>query len=109
MHAPTPLLSLEFCPSPAGLTTQVGFIRLAHLKCPKSGRPDFGWSISLRKSLLRRDGLPGQGPAMTDNRNTTVSESPAPNTVLQPPGCPRPRGFAYGILPPPEMLTAARI
>src|SRR5713101_5469436 len=32
-------------PSPAGLTTQVGFIRLAHLNLPKSGRPDFGWSI----------------------------------------------------------------
>ena len=31
--------------SPAGLTTQVGFIRLAHLECPKSGKPDFGWSI----------------------------------------------------------------
>src|ERR1700756_633703 len=25
--------------SPAGLTTQVGFIRLAYLKCPKSGEP----------------------------------------------------------------------
>src|SRR5262249_15037843 len=32
-------------PSPAGLTTQVGFIRLAHLIIPKSGKPDFGWSI----------------------------------------------------------------
>ena len=27
----------------------------------------------------------------------TVSETSAPNTVLQPPGWPRPRGFAYGI------------
>src|SRR5262249_6014853 len=32
-------------PSPAGLTTQAGFIRVAQLKCPKSGKPDFGWSI----------------------------------------------------------------
>jgi hypothetical protein len=37
--------------SPAGLTTQVGFIRPAHLKCPKSGKPDFGRSIILRKKL----------------------------------------------------------
>jgi len=41
---------------------------------------------------------------MTDNRNTTVSESPAPNTVLQPPGWPRPRGFAYGIRARGEMV-----
>src|SRR5215831_3935022 len=27
------------CASPPGLTMQVGFIRLAHLKCPKSGKP----------------------------------------------------------------------
>src|ERR687888_13607 len=51
--------------SPAGLTTQVGFIRLAHLKCPKSGKPDFGWSIILRKKLLRRRWIAGSSPAMT--------------------------------------------
>ena len=38
--------------SPAGLTTQVGFPRLAHLKRPKSGRPDFGWSIILGKNIF---------------------------------------------------------
>jgi hypothetical protein len=46
--------------SPAGLTTQVGFIRLAHLKCPKSGKPDFGWSIIFAKTSCEEDGLPGQ-------------------------------------------------
>jgi hypothetical protein len=40
--------------SPAGLTTQVGFIRLAHLKRPKSGKPDFGWSIVLRKTFFAK-------------------------------------------------------
>src|SRR2546425_9902940 len=44
--------------SPPGLTTQVGFTRLAHLKRPKSGRPDFGWSIILRKTFCEEDGLP---------------------------------------------------
>src|SRR5262249_43213286 len=34
--------------SPAGLTMQVGFIRLAYLKGPNSGKPEFGWSIALR-------------------------------------------------------------
>ena len=43
--------------SPAGLTTQVGFIRLAHLKCPKSGKPDFGWSILFLRSFCEDDGL----------------------------------------------------
>jgi hypothetical protein len=56
-------------PSPAGLTTQVGFIRLAHLKRPKSGKPDFGWSIILRKKLSAKKmdcrvkpGNDGEGP-----------------------------------------------
>jgi hypothetical protein len=40
-------------PSPAGLTTQVGFTRLAHLKRPKSGVPDFGWSILFVRTFLR--------------------------------------------------------
>jgi hypothetical protein len=30
----------------AGLTTQVGFIRLAHSRRPNSGKPEFVWSIS---------------------------------------------------------------
>jgi enamine deaminase RidA (YjgF/YER057c/UK114 family) len=34
----------------------------------------------------------------------TVSESPSPNTVLQPAGWPRPRGFAYGIRARGEMV-----
>src|SRR5262249_14573467 len=40
--------------SPAGLTMQVGFIRLAHLKCPKSGKPDFGWSICFARRLVAK-------------------------------------------------------
>ena len=40
--------------SPAGLTTQVGFIRLAHLKCPNSGRLELGWSINLRKKFFAK-------------------------------------------------------
>ena len=36
------------------MTTQVGFIRLAHLKRPKSGKPDFGWSIILRKNFFAK-------------------------------------------------------
>jgi hypothetical protein len=36
------------------LTSHVGFIRLAHLKCPKSGKPDFGWSIVLRKMICAK-------------------------------------------------------
>src|SRR5262249_47391801 len=40
--------------SPAGLTPQVGFIRLAHLKRPKSDKPDFGWSIFLRKNAFAK-------------------------------------------------------
>ena len=34
----------------------------------------------------------------------TVSESPSPNTVLQPASWPRPRGFAYGIRARGEMV-----
>src|SRR6476620_7133249 len=37
----------------------------------------------------------------------TVSESIAPNTVLQPPGWPRPQGFAYGIRARGEMVFVA--
>ena len=33
-----------------------------------------------------------------------MSETPAPNTVLQPPGWPRPRGFAHGIRARGEMV-----
>ena len=33
-----------------------------------------------------------------------VSETTAPNTVLQPPGWPRPRGFAYGMRACGEMV-----
>ena len=40
--------------SPAGLTTQVGFIRPAHLKCPKSGKPDFGWSVFFAGSVAKK-------------------------------------------------------
>src|SRR5262249_52954585 len=34
----------------------------------------------------------------------TVSENPAPNTVLQPPGWPQPKGFANGIRARGEMV-----
>src|SRR5262249_39107093 len=37
--------------SPAGLITQVGFIRLAHSKRSNSGLPEFEWSIVLRKKM----------------------------------------------------------
>src|SRR5260370_39539937 len=37
----------------------------AHLKRPKAGRPDFGWSIILRKNFLRRGWIAGSSPAMT--------------------------------------------
>src|SRR5258708_36715406 len=50
--------------SPAGLTTQVGFIRLAHLKRPKSGKPDFGWSIFFARCFAK-GWIAGSGPAMT--------------------------------------------
>src|SRR5215813_15158904 len=40
--------------SPAGLTTQVGFIRLAHSKRPNSGKPEFGRSIVLRKTFFAK-------------------------------------------------------
>ena len=35
------------------MTPQVGFTRRAHLKRPKSGRPDFGWSIFFVRTFLR--------------------------------------------------------
>src|SRR6516165_4205975 len=44
-------------PSPAGLTKQVGFIRLAHLKYPKSGKPDSGWSTFFARTFFEEDGL----------------------------------------------------
>ena len=51
---------------PAGLTTQVGFIRLAHYRCPNSGKPEFGWSIFFARLkgifasgwIARNSGLP---------------------------------------------------
>jgi hypothetical protein len=52
-------------PSPAGLTTQVGFTRLAHLKRPNSGVPDFGWSILFVRTFFRTGWIAGSGPAMT--------------------------------------------
>src|SRR5262249_62139131 len=55
--------------SPAGLTTQVGFIRLAHGKCPKSGKPDFGGSIIVRKKILRRGWMDGVSQAMMPIRD----------------------------------------
>jgi hypothetical protein len=62
---------------PAGLTTQVGFIRLAYLKRPKSGKPDFGWSIIFRKNFLRRRWMAGSSPAMTGARPLQSLQSPA--------------------------------
>src|SRR5260370_6883640 len=50
--------------SPAGLTMHVGFIRIGHLKGPKSGKPDFGWSIFFAKSFAKR-WIAGSSPAMT--------------------------------------------
>jgi enamine deaminase RidA (YjgF/YER057c/UK114 family) len=41
---------------------------------------------------VRFGSLPGDSKGIL-----TVSESIAPNTVLQPPGWPRPQGFAYGM------------
>src|SRR5260370_11613991 len=48
--------------SPAGLTTQVGSIRLAQLSCPKSDKPDFGWSIFFVETFCEVDGLAGSRP-----------------------------------------------
>jgi hypothetical protein len=49
---------------------QVGFIRLAHLKCPKSGKPDFGWSIFFARTLFAKEGwIAGSSPAMTPRTN----------------------------------------
>ena len=45
--------------SPAGLTTQVGFPRLAHSMRPKSDKPDFGGSIILGKKFFRRGWIAG--------------------------------------------------
>jgi hypothetical protein len=42
------------------LTTQVGFIRLAHLKDRNRVNPISGRSIILRKTSDEEDGLPGQ-------------------------------------------------
>jgi len=39
------------------------------LTLPKSGKPDFGWSIFFARSIYESDGLPGQArssPAMTN-------------------------------------------
>ena len=47
----------SYPPVTRGLTTQVGFIRLAFLRCPKSGQPDFGWSIFFAKTFCEGDGL----------------------------------------------------
>jgi hypothetical protein len=65
-------------PSPAGLTTQVGFIRLAHLERPKSGKPDFGWSILFVRTFLRTGWIAGSSPAMTTAIAARVSPSPGP-------------------------------
>src|SRR5262245_40059242 len=32
------------------------------LKCPKSGKPDFGWSIFFERRFREEDGLPGHKP-----------------------------------------------
>jgi hypothetical protein len=45
--------------SPAGLTTQVGFIRLAPLD-PNSGKPEFGGPSLFARTFDEEDGLPGQ-------------------------------------------------
>src|SRR5262249_40368542 len=37
--------------------------------------------------------IAGSSPAMTSHRRPTVSQGPAPHTVLQPPGWPQPKGF----------------
>src|SRR3954447_21559654 len=54
-------------PSPAGLTTQVGFIRLAHERNPNSGEPEFG-GPSASQDVLRRRWIAGSSPAMTEER-----------------------------------------
>ena len=46
----------SYPPVTRGLATQVGFIRLAPPRCPKSGQPDFGWSIFFVKTFCERDG-----------------------------------------------------
>ena len=50
------------CPlaSPAGLTTQVGFIRLAHERNPNSGEPEFGGPSASQDAFCEEDGLPGR-------------------------------------------------
>jgi hypothetical protein len=39
--------------SPAGLTTQVGFIRLAHQRTPNSGEPEFGGPSPSQKRFAK--------------------------------------------------------
>ena len=46
--------------SPAGLTTQVGFIRLANPKCRNRVHPMSERSIRVAKAFCKEDGLPGQ-------------------------------------------------
>jgi enamine deaminase RidA (YjgF/YER057c/UK114 family) len=41
---------------------------------------------------------------MTSSEEPAVSENQAPNILLQPPGWPQPRGFAYGIRARGEMI-----
>src|SRR5262249_60273832 len=54
-----------------GLTTQAGFIRLAYLKRPKSGKPDFGWSIFFA-NVRRRAGGENDGLLAFENRARRV-------------------------------------
>jgi hypothetical protein len=41
-------------PSPAGLTTQVGFIRLAHERNPNSGEPEFGGPSASQEHFAKK-------------------------------------------------------
>jgi len=43
-----------------GLDTQVGFIRLAHLRMVEIGKPDFDWFHFFAEFLREADELPGQ-------------------------------------------------
>ena len=40
--------------SPAGLTTQVGFIRLAHERNPNSGEPEFGGPSASQEHFAKK-------------------------------------------------------
>jgi hypothetical protein len=53
--------------SPAGLTTQVGFIRLAHLMPRNWVNPISGGPSPFARSFLRRRWMAGSSPAMTDS------------------------------------------